>query len=56
MLMNLDSRLAPKPNGLTLSSPKLDKEGFREFCSAWMFQSILTDFDNWIEPFEGVTS
>ena len=52
MLMNLETTRRPQPNGLTLSSPKLDKEGFRQFCTDWMFQSILTDFDNWVAPFE----
>ena len=52
MLMNLEHSKIPKPLNLTISNPKLDREGFKEFCREWLFQSILSDFDEWIEPFE----
>ena len=52
MLMNLEYPKIPAPNGLKISNPELDREGFKEFCREWLFQSLLTDFDQWIQPFE----
>lgn len=51
-LMNLHHPLVPKPEGMKLTKPKLDKAGFRDFCAEWCFQSVLTDFDRFIAPFE----
>ena len=52
MLMDLESPKIPAANGLTLTSPTFDRDGFETFCREWMFDSILTSFDTWVEPFE----
>ena len=53
MLMDLNSPAIPEPNGLKIVHKPFDEEGFHRFCSDWMFQSILTDFEGWCEPFKG---
>lgn len=49
-LMNLLT--GPKPYGVeVLYRQPIDIDGFREFCREFNFQSILNDFDAFIEPF-----
>lgn len=49
-LMNLLS--GPEPTGVqVLHRNAMDLDGFREFCRELNFQSILSDFDAFVEPF-----
>lgn len=52
ILMDLESSQIPKPYDLMLTKPTFNHEGFQEFCQDWMFQSILTSFNKWVEPFK----
>lgn len=49
-LMNLLSGPSPE-NVQVLYRNSLDLDGFREFCREFAFNSILNDFDAFIEPF-----
>ncbi|WP_339118905.1 5'-3' exonuclease H3TH domain-containing protein [Halomonas sp. BMC6] len=49
-LMNLLS--GPKPTGVqVLYRDAMDLDGFRDFCREFAFNSILNDFDAFVEPF-----
>ena len=53
-LMDLQSSRIPHPAGMTVKGDgKPDAQAFGAFCGEYLFQSILTDLDNWIEPFAG---
>lgn len=53
-LMDLASKRIPAPVNLEVAKRPLDKEKFREFCTTFVFRQILTDFDDWIQNFEGI--
>lgn len=49
-LMNLIN-LEQSPQNIQIDRQKPDLDGFREFCQELNFQSILKDFDRFVEPF-----
>ena len=51
-LMNLRNEYVPNKSSLVIDRGNFDKEEFRLFCKEHLFRSILSNFDNWIEPFE----
>ena len=53
-LMNLLDVPKPKAQDVVYTEPKFDKEQFRVICGRMNFASILSNFDNFVRPFEGV--
>jgi 5'-3' exonuclease len=51
-LMDLNHPQIPAPAGMTIKGDGKPKaEEFGAFCGEFMFQSILTDLETWLEPF-----
>lgn len=55
-LMDLSAPDRPKMQGFTINRGAFDRSKFAEFCREFQFNSILTSFKQWCEPFEGVTA
>jgi len=51
MLMDLNSKHVPAPEGLKITKGEFDQAKFGEFCEDFMFKSFLTDLDEWCKPF-----
>lgn len=51
-LMDLRTKERPDPVQLKTVHNELDADGFEKFCRRFMFNSILTDLDGWLEPFQ----
>lgn len=54
-LMDLNSPLIPKPDGMKVIAGSLSIGAFTALCEELHFKSILTDVDGWCEPFAGRT-
>jgi DNA polymerase I len=52
ILMDLRCKNRPKPEAMTLTYEPFNNAGFKDFCQRYLFQSILRNYDNWIEIFE----
>lgn len=50
-LMDLTTKDRPVPVNFTVTRPNIDLEAFRALCNKLLFKSILSDFDNWTQPF-----
>lgn len=55
MLMDLNHPAIPAARETELIREPLDYDAFKAFCEEFMFNSILRDLDNWIEPFTDKT-
>jgi 5'-3' exonuclease len=51
MLMDLSGDRIPKPVNFSIDKGSLDREGFKDFCNRYLFNSITKDLDGWLEPF-----
>lgn len=50
-LMDLAHPDIPAAQGMLIDKKTMDKDKFFDFCGEYAFNSLLTDFDNWLAPF-----
>lgn len=55
-LMDLKQAPEIKPSDMRVTKGSLDVEAFAQFCEEMFFRSILSDINNWVEPFKEVSS
>lgn len=51
-LMDLRHPKIPEPKNLRTMKGNLDRSRFKQFCKKLKFKSILSEFDDWMNPFE----